>query len=303
MAHCAVAHAEPIIGTTVDNSELQGEWGDWMEAQGYAERTQELYTYAIQKFLSRKFTRGRNLLELGETQIVAHLSLFKVKAHSKAMHRRGLRCFYRWATRRGYLERDPTAILDRPRLPRRKPPAYFTREELSRLVVAAARRDEKRAWAILACYGLGLRRSELVHICPETDIDWTQRLVHIRHAKGDKDRDVPMGELAETALRELLPYSNGHLLPIQPSTLNEWVKQAARDCGIADGAKKQRAHTLRSSFATDLLRSGVNPAVVQRLLGHESLATTTVYAGVYPGDGAAAVMLLDETRLVQAVRR
>jgi len=284
---------EHIIGDAMlDNSQLQGEWGDWMEAQGYSDRTQELYSYAIQKFLSRKFTRGRSLLDLGETQIVAHLAAFKDKAHSKALHRRALRCFYKWATRRGYLDRDPTAILDKPIVPRRKPPAYFTQDELTRLLIAAAWRDPKRAWTILACYALGTRRSELVNICPETDIDWDHRVVHLRHTKGDKEREVDMGPLAEAALRELVAHSNGQLLPIQPSTVNEWVKQAARDCGIADGAKKQRAHTLRSTFATDLMRRGVNPAVVQRLLGHESLATTTVYAGVYPGDGAVAVALL-----------
>lgn len=292
MADCAVAETEPIIERMPDNSQLQGEWGDWMEAQGYADRTVEIYSEVIQKFLARKFTRYRNLLDLGETELVAHLSIFKEKAHSKAQHRKGLRCFYGWAVRRGYLDRDPTAILDKPRMPHRKPVAFFTHDELTRLLIAAAWRDPKRAWAIMACYALGTRRSELVNICPATDIDWEHRVVRLRHCKGDKDRNVDIGYLAEAALRELLPQSNGYLLTVEPSTLNDWVKQAARDCGIADGGKKQRAHTLRATFVTDLLRAGVNPIVVKELVGHESLATTTDYAGVYPGDGAAAVELL-----------
>lgn len=278
----------------LDNSSLIGEWGDWMAAQGLSERTQELYVYAVQRLLSRSHTRGRNLLELTETDLVAHLAAFGSRAHSKRQHRQAIRSLYRWAQRRRYRDDDPSAILDGAKRPRRTRPEPFTEDELVRLLVAAAVRDPKRAWAILACYALGTRRSELCGIRPE-DIRWDAGVVHLRVTKGDRPRDVPMGRLAAEALRELSDlHSSGRatLLGIEPQQFTAWVNQAARDCGFPPG-RKRRAHTLRASFVTHLLHKGVPVTVVRDLVGHENIATTNGYAGTYAGDGEQAVALLN----------
>jgi len=273
---------------------LIGEWGDWMEAVGMAERTQELYTYALWKLLSRPFTRGRNLLELGPSEITAHLAAFKGKAHSKAMHRKALRCFYKWATRCGYLDRDPTAILQGAKPPHRTRQEPFSQEELTRLLIAAAWRSPRRAWAILACYALGCRRTEFVMLRRE-DIDFERRLVHLRVTKGDRPRDVDIGPLAECALRELLalerPNPYGTILGVRPNQLTEWVNRAARDCGFPEG-RKRRAHTLRATFVTNLGRRGVPLAVIQELVGHANATTTSAYFGVLQGETAQAVAVL-----------
>lgn len=279
----------------LDNSALIGEWGDWMSAQGLSERTQEMYVYAVQRLLCRPHTRGKNLLDLTSTDIVAHLAAFGDKAHSKRQHRQAVRCLYRWAVKRGYRDDDPSAILDGAKRPRRTRPEPFTEDELTRLLVAAAFRDPKRAWAILACYALGTRRSELCGVEPQ-DIRWDAGVVHLRVTKGDHPRDVPMSRLAAEALQELsnLYSSNsyGTLLGIAPQQFTAWVNQAAQDCGFPPG-RKRRAHTLRASFVTHLLHKGVPVTVVRDLVGHENIATTSVYGGTYESDGARAVALLD----------
>jgi integrase/recombinase XerD len=145
---------------------------------------------------------------------------------------------------------------------------------------------------MLACYALGTRRMEICGLRPQ-DVDWLAGKVYLRRTKGAKPRDVPIGELAGEALRELDRLHRGGptLLGIQPSTFTGWVNQAARDCGFPTG-RKRRAHTLRATFATDLDHAGVSGRTIQELLGHESLSTTTVYIGVNDIDLAAAVEVL-----------
>lgn len=294
----SITALQPFAGQpmrALDNSALIGEWGDHMAAQGLSERTQEMYVYAVHRLLSRSHTRGRNLLELTETDIVTHLAALGDKAHSKRQHRQAIRSLYRWCLRRRYRHDDPSAILDGAKRPRRTRPEPFTQDELVRLLIAAAVRDPRRAWAILACYALGTRRSELCGIRPE-DIRWNDMTVHLPVTKNDQPRTLPMGPLAAEALQELAnlyssnPY--GTLVGVAPQQFGAWVNQAARDCGFPPG-RKRRAHTLRASFASHLGHKGVPPEVIRDLLGHENISTTSVYLGTYEGDGERAVALLD----------
>ncbi|HXF73963.1 MAG TPA: tyrosine-type recombinase/integrase [Actinomycetota bacterium] len=285
-----------------ENASLLAEWSDWMEAQGLSDRTQELYRYSLLKLLcfrdpvSRRTFVGRCLLELSEGELVLFLASFKPKAHSKAQHRKALRSFYGWAHRRGYLARDPTAILDRARKPRRTRPEPYHPEELRRLVDAAKSRDPRRAWAILACFALGTRRSEFAAISP-ADIDWIRGVVHLRRTKGDRPRDVPLSPLARLAIEQLRPWWNGTIIGgVRPSTFGAWVKQAARDAGLPPG-RKHRSHTLRSTFATWLDQAGAPTGVIQQMLGHESLATTSAYVGLFGGDAARWAQVIDDAWL------
>lgn len=285
-------------GTGLNNDCIIGEWGDWLTATGHSERTAELYIGASHRFLARRYVRGRSLLVLSSTEIVAHLAEIGKHGPARRQARVALRSLFTFITRRGYRYDDPTAILAGVREPKRKTkPAPFTGDELTRLVVAAAWRDPRRAWAILACHALGARRTEFVMLRPE-DIHWEARRVHFAITKGDKPRDVDMGPLAETALRELRALGPapkgetlGTILGVHPQTFGGWVNQAGRDCGFPWG-RKRRAHTLRSTFATRLGQAGVPVAVIRDLMGHESIETTDCYLGTYEGDGARAVQVL-----------
>jgi integrase len=205
---------------------------------------------------------------------------------------------------REIIARNPAAHI-RPKAPTDPPPDAYTPEEIHKLYLAASARNERYGNAILACYALGLRRSELCGITPE-DIDWQGRRVYIRCAKGDRPRWVEMNDTAERALKSLGvrpmtgPLAGTYTTPPGPSIPDtyslvgfhpQWftmiVQRAAADAGLPKN--RRRAHMLRASFVTGLLDQGVPVSVASRLVGHANLATTHRYASVRPEDKRRAV--------------
>jgi integrase/recombinase XerD len=277
--------------THLDSTVYLHAWDLFMRANSMAQITRHHYSYAMLRLMSHHV--GKHVFDIGETEIVAFLAGLDTKAHSKALYNRGFRSFYGWAAVRhpDLLPVDPTVLLH-PKPPRRTRPQPFSTAEVTALVTAAFDRSPRRGWAILACLGLGMRRGEFCLLRP-SDIDWDHMEVHIRPetAKGQKERYVDISPLAADALHELERWSNGTVLGVQPQTFTAWVNDAARKAGFPPG-RKRRAHTLRATYATLLEHEGVPTSVIQSLLGHESIATTSWYMGIYSGEGAAAASKL-----------
>jgi site-specific recombinase XerD len=137
---------------------------------------------------------------------------------------------------------------------------------------------------------MGLRLSEGINLRVQ-DIDKYRMKVHVRNGKGHKDRFVPLPVYTRYLLGKywlthknpnlLFPNMNGGLLRIKNTerTTNRGgvqgaLKAALRDCGIR---KRITVHSLRHSFATHLVEAGVNLCLIQKLLGHVSIKTTTIY--------------------------
>jgi integrase/recombinase XerC len=182
-----------------------------------------------------------------------------------------LRSFYRWARRRGHVPVDPAEdMLPRPTPP--PPPRSFSEEELIRLLVAAAWRDERRAWAILACYALGMRRSEFCAVTPE-QISGDELEVR---GKGMRVRRIPLAYLQREAVEGLRPWWNGTIVgSVKPPTFTAWVNRAAKDSGIP--WDRRRAHMLRAGLAKSLSERGVPVEDIRDILGHENVRTTNRY--------------------------
>lgn len=141
----------------------------------------------------------------------------------------------------------------------------------------------------LTTYSLGLRLSESLNL-KVADIDGHLMRVHIRQAKGNKDRFVPLPLLTYKALRrywathrhpELLfpggkpPHlREGKTMVMDKGGFQKAIKIVAKECGIS---KNVHIHTLRHSFATHLLENGINLRSIQTLLGHVSPVTTAIY--------------------------
>jgi site-specific recombinase XerD len=260
-------------------------WSEFLAASGISQNTIRQYRYAILRLVAEANVA---LLDVTEENVVSFLASLGKRAHSRQLYLRAFRSFYGWAVERELIGRNPAAHI-RPKAPTDPPPDAYTPEEIHKLYLAASARNEKYGNAILACYALGLRRSELCGITPE-DIDWQGRRVYIRCAKGDRPRWVEMNETAEKALRELLPdipnraYS---LVGFHPQWFTMIVQRAAADAGLPKN--RRRAHMLRASFVTGLLDQGVPVSVASRLVGHANLATTHRYASVRPEDRRRAV--------------
>jgi site-specific recombinase XerD len=178
-------------------------------------------------------------------------------------------------------ERVPDARLS-PRRPRRLPDAPGPAEVEETL--AALEGDgpialRNRALVELV-YSAGLRSAEAVGL-DLGDVDFEQELVHIRQAKGGKERVVPLGE--EAAL-----WVGRYLREARPSLAggaNDALFLSARGRRLDTSTLRRivpHPHRLRHAFATHLLEGGADLRTIQELLGHSSLSTTQVYSHVDP---------------------
>jgi len=154
--------------------------------------------------------------------------------------------------------------------------------ESSKPYAVILRRRNKLILALL--YSSGLRVSELVNLYTDS-VDLRERTIRIR-GKGEKDRIVLFDDLTKSLIEEYLAQRNddsdylfinrcgNHLTP---RYIQMMIKDYARVAGIR---KKVTPHILRHSFATHLLKNGVDIRAIQQLLGHSNLSTTQIYTSV-----------------------
>ena len=205
--------------------------------------------------------------------------------------------FYLWAVSSGVVAEDPAALLGRPKVISRLPvvlrvaeaaalvEAPDAGEDASEVESAVALRDR----AILELmYGSGLRVSEVAGVTVDrVDLDRARVTVV---GKGDKEREVPLGDPARQAVvawltvRSVLTPGEGDELfinrrgrPIGPRDIRRLVGRYGR---AALSGRRVTPHTLRHSFATHLLEGGADIRAVQEMLGHASVATTQRYTHV-----------------------
>jgi len=200
-----------------------------------------------------------------------------------------LRSYLRYLHRRGLIETDPGRSLRAPkglsRLPR-----VPRREDTAQLLDDASTASAQRDVALLeVLYGAGLRVSE----CCGLDVDrcdLDRGLVTVL-GKGSKERRVPLGEPARSALADYLREGRKGLMndqsPPEAVFLNARGRRLTpRDARrvvdrhpLADG-QRLHPHALRHAYATHLLEGGADLRAVQELLGHADLATTQIYTHV-----------------------
>lgn len=138
---------------------------------------------------------------------------------------------------------------------------------------------------LMTTYSAGLRVSEISQL-GVSDIDSSRMLIHLRLAKGKKDRIAPLSPVLLPLLREywrryrpeifLFPGQNSKL-PISTSSISRICHIAARRAGID---KHVTPHTLRHTFTTHHLEAGTDLRTLQIIMGHSSLSTTSLYLRV-----------------------
>jgi site-specific recombinase XerD len=159
-------------------------------------------------------------------------------------------------------------------------PLIFSKDEIG--ILLSIPRNLKHRTCLSLGYSAGLRISELTHLMPD-DIDRSRMQIRVFHGKGPKTRYVPLAKKMLCLLDEYTRfYSTRKYLfeglekgqPIATTTIGVVFRKALKQSGIQ---KKATFHTLRHSYATHLLEQGVNLKVIQQLLGHTSLRTTSIY--------------------------
>jgi len=218
------------------------------------------------------------------------LHALEVSPHSQARIVSGIKAFYQYLVYERIVEKNPTELLEVPRLGRKLPDTLEYHEIVRMLesIDHSTPEGQRNRAIVEILYGSGLRVSELIGLTLNNvyrDIGFL-RVV----GKGDKERLVPMGkdalkyyEIYVDEVRNHLKIANGHqnyvflnrrgkqLSRVMIFTI---VKDLARKAGLN---KKVSPHTFRHSFATHLLEGGADLRVVQELLGHESITTTEIY--------------------------
>jgi integrase/recombinase XerD len=203
-----------------------------------------------------------------------------------------IRSFFRHQQLLGVRTDNPAAELDLPRR-RRKLPRTLSPGEAERLIDAASGtrpRDFRDCALVELLYGAGLRVSEAVGL-DKAGVDLDDRLVRVI-GKGGKERVVPIGRAAVTALRRYLsrgrPYLdrrhrqelflNARGGPLTRSGAFLILRALAAKAGL--DPQRVHPHLLRHSFATHLLEGGADLRSVQEMLGHADLSTTELYTHV-----------------------
>ncbi len=140
----------------------------------------------------------------------------------------------------------------------------------------------KHRLVLMVLYYSGIRVNEIVNLKWE-DIDFQRGTIHLKTAKGDKERVVFFHEKLKSFIEYFNLKKEGYVFlsnfgkKYNDRTVQTIIKNAARKAGIG---KKATPHILRHSFATHLLEAGADIRHIQKLLGHSSLQTTQIYTHV-----------------------
>lgn len=267
--------------------------GYLMLQRGFSSNTAEAYRLDVNKLLGYLSDEGVALRDTDYPTLqnfAAVLYDLGIAVSSRKRVLCGIKTFFKFLRSAGYIDTDPTLLLETPRLGRTLPDTLSV-EEIDMLVDAidpeSAEGERNRA-IIETLYGCGLRVSELVDL-EITRVSFDEEYIIVR-GKGDKERMVPMSPVAADYIRNYLRGSRGSVT-VKPEASNILflnrrggkltrqmifiiLKRLAEAAGIR---KNISPHTLRHSFATHLLEGGANLRAIQQMLGHESISTTEIY--------------------------
>ncbi len=276
----------------MDDIQYISEYLDYLEIEkGLSQNTIDAYRRDLTFFVD--FCVGRGLSQINDVErsdlnsYILKLREANFSPSSVTRKIASLRGFFKWFCANEYGTKNPTQTLEQPKLPK-KLPKVMTVEELNSIINSDLNEEESVIVELL--YGCGLRVSELVNL-KLSNIDLSSKYIQC-YGKGSKERIVPFGEKAKSALkkyfkiRDIIILKN-NLADTKVLLLKENGKQISRQ-DVYNFIRKQgekihkhiSPHTLRHSFATHLLENGADLRVVQELLGHSDVSTTQLYTHI-----------------------
>jgi integrase/recombinase XerD len=253
---------------------------DELQRRNYSPSTVRSYIHAIEDF-ARYF--GQSPYRLGPEHIRQYQAhLFRDRrllAGTITIRTCALRFLFVKTLKRPYLHEQ----IPFPKRPRPLP-TVLSPEEVEQLI-ASAKNLMHRAM-LMTLYATGLRRSELCQL-KVADIDSQRMVIRVRQGKGARDRDVLLSPKLLETLREYWRWMKPKTY-LFPGTVNNWradvpittkiVWNAVNEARIRAGIQKRVSpHTLRHSFATNMLEAGADLRTIQVLLGHAKLEDTAIY--------------------------
>lgn len=257
--------------------------------------TLQSYRRDIEQYFN--YLRGINLHNISnsnKTTVITYLLFLQKKGRATSTISRNLasiRSFYQYMTKNKLIEQDPTTELESPKV-EKKLPQILSPEEVELLLEQPQCVDMKgyRDKAMLELlYATGIRVSELIQLdIQDLNID----IAYIKCNKGSRERMIPIGSIAISALKEYLSKSRPLLIQrvderalfvnVNGGRLTRqgfWkiIKQYKNQAQIS---KDITPHTLRHSFAAHLLENGADLRSIQEMLGHSDISSTQIYTQI-----------------------
>lgn len=264
--------------------------------QGLSNNTREAYLHDVEKLFTYFEDEKIDFLKVELEHFhsfAAALMDVGIGERSIARILSGIRSFYKFLVLDGYLEQDPTELLESPKIGKHLPEVLSVEEidAIEGIIDVSTPEGQRDRAAIEMLYSCGLRVSELCNLLL-SDLYLDEGFLRVT-GKGNKQRLVPISERAIRELKSWFAFRNS--INIKPGeedyvfisaarkkhlsriTVFHNIKVYAEQAGIQ---KTISPHTFRHSFATHLLEGGANLRAIQTMLGHESISTTEIYTHI-----------------------
>ena len=280
--------------------QIISEYGSYLRIErAMSENTAAAYTSDLSGFFHHVSKAPE---EISADDIVSYFSDRRsISKRTQARILSALRSFFNYLILEGYVADNPCDRVDAPKIGRRLPEVLSV-EEVDAMISAVdtASWTGLRDRALLeVMYGCGLRVSEAVGL-RISEIYFKEGFVRIT-GKGDKQRLVPLGDVAADALEKYLhsrpepddPKNSDYVFlnarggKLSRVSAFNLVKASALSAGIT---KEISPHSLRHSFATHLIANGADLRAVQEMLGHESILTTEIYTHIDSATWQAVIL-------------
>ncbi len=241
-----------------------------LEIRNFSRQTVKGYLYSVEKFLEYSNSKGLN------ENFVKDYIQKSIENKNPSSVRKDLFAI------KFFFENVLKQKINIPNPKKNSPlPEILTIEEIRGLIEAT--QNIKHKLIIKLLYGCGLRVSEIVNL-KITDLNFKEKLIHVKLAKGKKDRFVKIPISIEQDLGNYCKLNNSDILfpsnrggKLTKDTIQKIAQNSAKKAGIP---KRVYPHLLRHSFATHLLENGTDLRIIQKLLGHSDIKTTQFYTQI-----------------------
>lgn len=239
---------------------------DELKLRGYSRKTTSSYLFHIDKFMKSGLEPKQFLLDLvneGKSKSTIRVACFAVKFYLKNVENMDIKA------------------INLPNVKENKSlPVILSKKEIENMILAIKNLTHRLMIQIM--YSAGLRAGEIINL-KWNDIDFNRNIIHLKLAKGGKDRIVMLSPKVKKVLLMFTKEKEGPIFKSNRNkkysltTIEKVVSNAAKKAGIE---KRVTPHSLRHSFATHLLEKGTDIRYIKDLLGHARIETTMIYTKV-----------------------
>ena len=245
-----------------------------MLLRNYSRKTIKAYLYYIAGYL--QFVKSKKFISKNDAVRAFLLKKKKLSPQTINLALNSIKFLYR------EILKSPEKIDLKFSKRSKKLPIVLSRREIERIILAIA--NNKHRLLLSLAYGSGLRVSEVVNLKVK-DIALEELAIHIKNAKGKKDRITIFPEKLKIDIQSLMAGKKKNDLLFESNRGGKLSTRTAqkvfeRALKLAKVKKDATFHSLRHSFATHLLENGVDVRYVQELLGHQNIRTTQLYTKV-----------------------